>query len=396
MAMQQTWRWFGPQDPIDLEQVKQTGATGVVTALHQVPVGEIWTIDNINERKQYIENAGLSWSVVESLPVHEEIKQRSGNHRQYIENYKQSLRNLGRCGIDTVCYNFMPVLDWSRTDLGVVFSDGTITTKFDAALFAAFDLYILERPGADKDYSSAQIEKANTLFKQLDEKGRSKLTETVLLGLPGSLQALTLEKFRSAVMAYQSISESELEQNLHEFIREIVPVAEEAGVRMSIHPDDPPWSLLGLPRIVGTKGNIERLLNVVDSPANGLTFCTGSLGAAYNNDLVSMAEKFSPRINFVHLRNLTRNEQGDFMEAYHLAGDVDLYGVIKVLLLEQKRRIDSGRKDTRLPMRPDHGMLMKAEQNVAGIYPGYSLLGRMRGLAELRGLEAGIIGSLGL
>jgi mannonate dehydratase len=394
MAFEQTWRWFGPKDPITLKEVRQTGATGIVTALHQIPVGNVWTFDEILQRKQLIEAEGLKWSVVESVPVHENIKKRKDNYQQLIENYKETLRNLGRCGIDTVCYNFMPVLDWSRTNLKVVFNDGSVTSRFETKIFAAFDMFILKRTGAEKDYTENQISTAKEFFEKLDEEGKSILTQTILLGLPGSLEAYTLDEFRKALSEYDSIDEKKLRENLVSFIKEITPVAEEFGIYLTIHPDDPPRSLLGLPRVVKNKEDIKAILEAVDSPANGLTLCTGSFGAGIDNNLVEMAATFAGRINFVHLRNLTRNTEGDFMEDDHLTGEIDIYGVIKALLLEQKKRVESGRKDCRLPMRPDHGRLMTPDMNREGIYPGYSLFGRMRGLAELRGLELGIIKSI--
>ena len=396
MAFEQTWRWFGQNDPITLKEIKQTGATGIVTALHQVPVGEIWHENEIMKRKQLIEAEGLTWSVVESVPVHENIKRRNGNYHQLIENYKSTIKNLGRCGIDTVCYNFMPILDWSRTDLNVIFKDGSITTKFEAKVFAAFDLFILKRSGAEKDYSEQQIFKAKNYFESLDENQIGKLKATILLGLPGSLEAYTLDEFRAALSEYDEIGANELKENLYYFLNEIIPAAEESGVLMAIHPDDPPFTLLGLPRVVSNKEDIIALLNVKDSTSNGITLCTGSLGAGYKNNLVDMAETFAHKINFIHLRNVIRNSDGDFMEDNHLEGDIDIYGVMKALLLEQKRRVKEGRKDTRMPMRPDHGHLMLPDQNRQGIYPGYSLFGRMRGLAELRGMELGIKRSLGL
>ena len=396
MAFEQTWRWFGPHDPISLKEIKQTGATGIVTALHHIPNGEVWSIEEILKRKQIIETEGLSWSVVESVPVHENIKKRKGNYRQLIENYKQTIRNLGQYGIDTVCYNFMPVLDWSRTDLSVVYHDGSITTKFETKAFAAFDLFILKREGAEKSYTDEQIKKAKEYFESLEENQKEKLKDTVLLGLPGSLESYTLDEFRLALKEYDKIGYNELKENLHAFIREIIPAAEEAGVYMVIHADDPPWSLLGLPRVVSNKKDVEQLLGVIDSPHNGLTLCTGSFGADINNNLVEMAETFASRINFIHLRNVSRNKDGDFLEENHLDGDIDMYGVIKALVIEQNRRIKEGRKDSRLPMRPDHGHLMIPDQHKQGVYPGYSLFGRMRGLSELRGLELGIRRSLKL
>ena len=396
MSMEQTWRWFGPNDPIRLEEVKQTGATGIVTALHHIPSGEVWTYEEVLKRKQQIESAGLRWSVAESLPVHEGIKTNSPDRPRLIENYKASIRNLGRCGVDTVCYNFMPVLDWSRTDLGVVFKDGSITSRFEFKVFAAFDLFILKREGAETDYSGAELTSAKEYYGGLTESGRKKLIETVLLGFPGSGEAYTLEGLKNALKTYKAIGNEELRHNLALFLGDVVPVAEEAGVRLAIHPDDPPFPLLGLPRIVSTRTDVGKILAVYDSPSNGLTLCTGSLGAGMKNDLQEITKLFAPRINFIHLRNVTKDPQGDFVEDNHLEGDVDMYGVIKTILLEQKRRKEEGRTDLRLPMRPDHGHLMLADQQREKVYPGYSLFGRMRGLAELRGMEMGIARSLGM
>ncbi len=394
MPFEQTWRWFGPKDPVSLKEAKQAGAAGIVTALHDIPVGEVWQTDSILKRKQLIESEGLVWSVAESVPVHEEIKKRKGNFHRLIANYKESIRNLGTCGIRTICYNFMPVLDWSRTDLHVIFRDGSITTKFEMRAFRAFDLYILKRHDAEKNYTAGQIAAAKEFFEGLREPQKEELKKTVLLGLPGSLQAYTLEEFRAAIAEYESIGENSLRENLLEFVREIIPAAEESGVLMAIHPDDPPWSLLGLPRVVRNEKDVEAILSAVISPANGLTFCTGSFGAGYSNKLVAMAERFAERINFVHLRNVARNAEGDFLEENHLEGDVDIFGVMKALLIEQHRRAEQGASNKQMPMRPDHGHLMLPDQHKVGIYPGYSLFGRMRALAELRGMEAGILRSL--
>ncbi len=396
MGFEHTWRWFGPKDPISLKEIKQTGATGIVTALHHIKTGEVWSVDEILKRKKMIEDEGLTWSVVESVPVHENIKKRKGSYKSLIENYKSTIRNIGACGINVICYNFMPVLDWSRTDLNVIFRDGSITTKFESTPFAAFDLFILKRKNAEKDYSQEKNKAAKSYYDKLNEDEKQKLIDTVLLGLPGSLEAYTLDEFKNALSEYDEIGEKELRNNLHLFIKEIIPAAEESGVFMAIHPDDPPFALLGLPRVVSNKNDIEQILNTVESNNNGITMCTGSFGAGYFNDCVEIAERFSDRINFVHLRNVMRNEDGDFLEENHLEGDVDMYGVIKALLVEQKRRKESGREDYRMPMRPDHGHLMIPDLNREGIYPGYSLFGRMRGLAELRGLELGITRSLKL
>jgi mannonate dehydratase len=394
MALEQTWRWFGPDDPITLKEIRQTGAAGIVTALHHIPVGETWSVEEVQATKRLIEASGLRWSVAESIPVHEDIKKHKGHYRQLIEQYKESIRNLGKCGISRVCYNFMPLLDWARTDLRVRYRDGSITTKFESTAFAAFDMFLLKRPGAEGTYSEDEISKATRRFESLTETQREELVATVLLGLPGSLEAFSLGGLRSALHAYEEIGPRELRAHLHHFLREIIPAAEESGVLMGIHPDDPPRSLLGLPRVVSDTSDIEQLLRVVDSPSNGITLCTGSFGAGIQNDVPAMAERFAGRINFVHLRNVSRNTEGDFVEEDHLEGDVDMYAVMRTLLLEQKRREFEGRKDVRIPMRPDHGHLMLPDEHRKNIYPGYSLFGRMRGLAELRGLELGIARSL--
>lgn len=396
MALEQTWRWFGPNDPVTLKEIRQTGASAIVTALHQVPVGEIWSVEAIKERKGLIEKEGFTWSVAESIPVHEDIKKRTGNYQKLIENYQKSIKNLGKCGVDTVCYNFMPVLDWSRTDLRVEFKDGSITTRFESKVFAAFDLFILKRPSASESYPDDQIRAAKAHFESLTEKQKDALVETILLGFPGSEEAYTLEQFRKALLQYQDIGEGELRGHLRSFLREIIPPAEESGVFMALHPDDPPWPLLGLPRVVSNTDHVEDLLKAVDSPSNGITFCTGSFGASVKNNVVGMAQRFSPRINFVHMRNVSRNERGDFLEDNHLEGDVDMYGVMKAMVLEQKRRGEQEARNRRIPFRPDHGHLMLADRLKPEVYPGYSLFGRMRALAELRGLEMGIERSLGL
>ncbi|MGE5859528.1 MAG: mannonate dehydratase [Ignavibacteria bacterium] len=396
MSLEQTWRWFGPKDPILLKEIKQTGASGIVTALHHIPTGEIWNIDEIIKRQELIEAEGLKWSVTESLPIHEDIKKRRGNYKKFIENYKISIRNLGKCGIDTICYNFMPVLDWSRTNLQVQFKDGSITSKFEIKVFAAFDLYILKRKNAEKDYTPEQINDAKKYFESLNDKEKENLINTVLLGFPGSGESYTLEGLRAAINEYNFLNAEDLSENLFYFLKEIIPSAEETGVLMGIHPDDPPRSLLGLPRVVSNKDDIQKILRSVDSASNGITLCTGSLGAGIKNNLVEIAESFASRINFIHLRNVKNSGDDGFIEENHLDGDVDMYGVMKALLIEQNQRKDTGRKDFRMPFRPDHGHLMIPDQNREGIYPGYSLFGRMRGLAELRGLELGIRLSLGL
>jgi len=394
MMFKQTLRWFGPQDPITLKEIKQTGATGIVTALHHIPVGKVWSIEEINKRKNEIEAEGLTWSVVESLPVHENIKKRNDNYQELIKNYRQSIINLSKCGISTICYNFMPVLDWSRTNLRVVNRDGSITSKFVSNIFRAFDVFILKRDNVEKEYTHEQIDEARFYYESLTQKDKDWLTETILYGLPGSLDVYTLDEFRKAISEYDEIGDKELRENLYYFINEILPTAEELNVRMAIHPDDPPWSLLGLPRIVGNRNDFEKIVSAYDSYSNGFTFCTGSLGASIKNDIVDMTKTFADRINFVHLRNVSRDKQNNFKEEYHLEGEIDLYNVMRELLLEQKRRKEERRKDYIIPLRPDHGHLMIPEMNKAGIYPGYSLFGRMRGLAELRGMELAILKSL--
>jgi len=396
MSLEHTWRWFGPQDPVSLDEIKQTGATGIVSALHHIPIGTVWPVDEINKRKNVIESAGFSWSVVESVPVHEDIKRRSGNFKEYIQNYKQTLFNLAHCGIDTVCYNFMPVLDWSRTDLNVTIADGSITTKFEMNVFAAFDIHILKRPHAAKSYSESQIQAAQKIFETMTAEQKEKLTQTVLLGFPGSLEAYSLQQFHKKLAEYENIDTTQLQSNLRYFIGEIAPVAEENNILLGIHPDDPPMSLLGLPRIVGNKENVQYILESYDSVHNGLTFCSGSFGAGYKNDLVDMARSFAGRINFIHLRTCTRSAHGDFMEAHHLNGDVDMPGIMKILVQEQNKRIINKAPNVRMPMRPDHGHLTIPDMHKKGIYPGYSLVGRMRGLAELRGLEMGVRSALDL
>jgi len=395
MAFEQTWRWFGPRDPYSLEEVRQTGATGIVTALHQIPTGEVWPLDEILRRKDMIESAGMTWSVAESIPVHDDIKKRTGRCRTYLENYKTSVANLGKAGIDTVCYHFMPVLDWVRTDLRFLFRDGSVTTRYEADALAAFDLFLLKRPGAENDYPDARRDAACRYFEGLGEAGQGRLARTVLLGFPGSGDAYTLQGLRSALETYESVGDAELRENLSAFLKEVVPVAEESGVLMAIHPDDPPWPLLGLPRVVSNQRDLEHLLGAYDSPSNGMTFCTGSLGASPGNDLAHMADRFAQRIHFIHLRNVTVSRTADFVEDNHLEGDVDMFGVMKTLLLEQRRRLNEGERSGRMPLRPDHGHLMIPDKDRKDVYPGYSLFGRMRGLAELRGLEMGISRSLG-
>ncbi|MBD2756149.1 mannonate dehydratase [Spirosoma validum] len=404
MSMLQTMRWFGPNDPVSLMDIRQAGCTGVVTALHQIPVGDLWTTEAIEERKQLVEAGNrtyspLHWAVVESLPVHEDIKKGRPTRATYIENYKQSIRNLAACGIRTVCYNFMPVLDWSRTNLTYEMPDGSRALRFVWEDFAVFDLCILKRPGAEADYDPEIRTSARQKFSQMTPEAIQTLSNIVLLGLPGSEEAFTLDTFQGLLNEYTTIGDAELRQNLYEFIQQVAPVAQEVGVNLCIHPDDPPYPLLGLPRVVSTEADLAQLMAASDVTANGITFCTGSLGIRSDNDLPGMIQRFGERIHFIHLRTTKREvaevpgRPGIFHEADHLAGDVDMYAVVKAIVLEQKRREKVGVGETSIPMRPDHGHQMLDDLHKK-TYPGYSAIGRLRGLAELRGLEMGIERSL--
>ena len=398
VRLEQTWRWYGPNDPVTLKHVKQAGATGVVTALHHVPIGQVWTVEAIKQRIAEVEKEGLTWSVVESVPVHESIKQGLPDRDKYIAAYQQSVRNLGACGCNILCYNFMPVIDWTRTDLEYEWFDGSKALAFDAKDFAAFELFILKRPGAAKTYDASATKRAKAHFDAMSAEKRQKLQQNIVAGMPGKMtEAHTLESFQGALDAYKKLDAKALRANLAYFLRAVVPVAEEAGVYMAIHPDDPPCPLLGLPRVVSTDADVCALLAAAPSTHNGLTFCVGSYASSAMNDVEAMAAKHAEKVFFVHLRNVRRSGEGalcNFVESDHLDGEVDMYQILKTFTKEAARRRNAKLAEAacRMPFRPDHGHQMLDDLDEGKkTNPGYTAIGRLRGLAELRGLQEAIV-----
>ena len=384
--MIETWRWFDQNDPISLKKIAQTGAQGIVSSLNEIATGEPWPLDNLLSRKDIIEKAGLKWTVVESIPVHNDIKTRKGNYLQLIENYKESIKNVGKAGISTVCYNFMPVVDWTRTNLDYLLENTGSALRFDMVDFVAYDIFILERPNAKASYSEELIAQAHTYFECMTTEQIALLESNIIAGLPGGEGSYTRESIKTAIAEFIELGDEGLRQNLIAFLAEIVPVAEQSGVNLCVHPDDPPFSLFGLPRVVSTAEDVRKILSAVDSAANGLTLCAGSFGARADNNLVEMVNEFGPRIHFVHLRNVVREDNGSFYEAEHLNGDNDMVGLIDALLTEEKRRKLVTGQYMPIPMRPDHGHLLDDEAGQPDVKPGYSYLGRLKGLAELRGV----------
>ena len=388
--MTQTWRWYGPNDPVSLLDVRQAGATGVVNALHHIPNGDIWSVKEIQKRKNEIEKAGLTWDVVESLPVHEKIKTRSADFEQIIENYKESMKNLAACGVYVICYNFMPILDWTRTRLDMPLENGSLALEYNASELRVFDLCILRREGAEQDYTIEEIEQAKNQFKNLEALDIQRISDNMLKGLPGSEEGYSMEEFKAMLDSYKGINADQLRSHLVQFLSEIIPLAEELDIRMCIHPDDPPFTLLGLPRVMSTQADYQFIFDQVPPMSNGITFCTGSLGVRADNDLPAIFDAFADRVHFLHLRSTKRDAEGNFYEADHLTGDVDMFEIITRVIKEQRRRVAENRQDASIPMRPDHGHQMLDDLVKLKINPGYSAIGRLKGLAELRGLEWGI------
>jgi mannonate dehydratase len=387
--LEQTFRWFGPTDPVSFQSIKQAGATGVVSALHHIPAGEEWSLEEINARKATIEQAGLRWSVVESVNIHESIKTAGAQRDEYIEKYIRSLQNLATAGLNVVCYNFMPVLDWTRTNLDYRLPNNASALRYHAPAVAAFDLFILQRPDAYHEFTAQQQQSAKAYFDSIDDAEKKYVTDTIMAGLPGTDEVFTIDEFKEHLQRYAQTDAQVLKNNLSYFLNAVIPDAEKAGVKLCIHPDDPPFPILGLPRVVSTEKDLTDLVNFCPSPSNGITFCTGSLGARGDNDLPGMVSRLGEHIHFIHLRNVQREADGSFYEADHLGGSTDMYAVMKSIVLEQKKRLDAGRNDIAIPMRPDHGHKILDDFNY-NTYPGYSTTGRLKGLAELRGLEMGI------
>ena len=383
--MEQTWRWFGPDDPVTLENIVQAGATGVVTSLHHIPTGEPWPLAEVQKRKAEIEAAGLTWSVVESIPLHNDLKTRSGDYRRLLQNYQTSVRNVGAAGVNVVCYNFMPVVDWTRTNLDYELPNASRALRFEMTDFAAYDVYVLGREGAEADYDPELLRQAKARLDGMNEDEKTLLEKNIIAGLPGGEGSYDRDGIRAAIAEFIALGTEGMRDNLFAFLREVIPVAEQAGVRMCIHPDDPPFSLFGLPRVVSTADDARALMAEVPSVSNGLTLCAGSFGARADNDLIGMVREFGPLLHFVHLRNIKREADGSFYESEHLDGDNDMVGLINALLDEEQRRRKEGRDDL-IPMRPDHGHTMGDEIGKPGVNPGYSFAGRMKGLAELRGV----------
>jgi mannonate dehydratase len=386
--MEQTWRWFGPDDAVRLSHIRQSGATGIVTALHHIPYGAVWSVEEIERRKGEISadaTLGLRWSVVESLPVHESIKIGQGDLEPLFENYRQSLRNLAACGVMTVCYNFMPVLDWTRTQLAYALPGGGTALRFNIHEYVAFDWLMLERPGAELGYDDAILARAQAWHKAASDEDRKRLLDTIMAGLPGAFERYDIPGLRRMLALYADITRAGLRENLARFLRAVIPTAEELGMKLAMHPDDPPRPVFGLPRIVSNADDLQFIVDSVPSPANGLTFCTGSLGAGVHNDVPALAARFASHVHFAHLRNVAKEPDGSFMEAEHLGGDTDMVAVIDTLLTEQQRRKASGADDWRIPMRPDHGHELLDDVGKR-THPGYPAIGRMKGLAELRGV----------